>query len=60
MPVRDARVHRDVVESLRPVVMQFADASRGHEESPAYTQLRRLLSQAQIIAEDIDREERNE
>lgn len=50
MPVNDATVHDAVVESLRPVVLEFADASRGNEESPAYTQLRRTLRGAQQVA----------
>lgn len=53
MPVKDAAVHDDVVESLRPVVLEFADASRGNDESHAYTQLRRTLTAAQKVAADI-------
>lgn len=54
MPVKDAAVHQSVVESLRPVVHGFADASRGNDESPAYTQLRRTLTMAQQVAATID------
>lgn len=53
MPVKDSAVHDDVVESLRPVVQEFAEACRGNEETPAYTQLRRTLTAAQQIAVDI-------
>lgn len=52
MPVKDSRIHEEVVQSLRTVVKDFADASRGNEESPAYTQLRRMLTAAtQVVAE---------
>ena len=53
MPVKDADIHDPVVESLRPIVLDFADASRGNDESPAYTQLRRTLTAAQRVAADI-------
>ena len=53
MPVKDADIHDHVVESLRPIVLDFADASRGNDESPAYTQLRRTLTAAQRVAADI-------
>jgi integrase len=52
MPVKDSRIHEEVVQNLRTVVKDFADASRGNEESPAYTQLRRMLTAAtQVVAE---------
>lgn len=54
LPVSDAKVHRDVVSSLRPVVSYFYEHSRGHLETPAYTQLRLLLSQAQSVADEIE------
>lgn len=57
MPVKDAAVHDDVVESLRPVVLEFAEACRGNEESPAYTQLRRTLTAAQRVAADVKAED---
>ncbi len=53
MPVKDADVHEGVVESLRTVVLEFADASRGNNESPAYTLLRHTLTAAQQVAADI-------
>lgn len=52
MPVKDSRIHEEVVQNLRTVVKNFADASRGNDESPAYTQLRRTLTAAtQVVAE---------
>jgi hypothetical protein len=53
LPLSDAKVHESVVESLRPVVSEFASASRFNEESPAYTQLRRMFQAALQVAEDI-------
>jgi hypothetical protein len=54
MPVRDADIHRQVADDLRSVVLDFAGASRGHEISPAYTQLRRMLTAAERVAADIE------
>lgn len=53
LPLSDAAVHESVVESLRPVVREFASASRFNEESPAYTQLRRMFQAALQVAEEI-------
>lgn len=53
LPLSDAKIHESVVESLRPVVNEFASASRFNEETPAYTQLRRMFQAALQIAKDI-------
>lgn len=53
LPLSDAAIHESVVESLRPVVNEFASASRFNEESPAYTQLRRMFEAALEVARDI-------
>ncbi|WP_334106624.1 site-specific integrase [Methylobacillus sp.] len=53
LPLSDANVHESVVESLRPVVIEFANASRFNEESPAYTQLRRMFQAALQVAENV-------
>lgn len=53
LPLSDAKVHESVVESLRPVVSEFASASRFNEESPAYTQLRRMFQAALQVAKEI-------
>lgn len=53
LPLSDATVHEAVVESLRPVVTEFANASRFNEESPAYTQLRRMFRAALQVAEEV-------
>lgn len=53
MPVNDPTIHREVTDDLRPVVLKFAEASRGNEESPAYTQLRRTLDGAERVIADI-------
>jgi len=57
MPVRDSNVHAGVVESLRPVVAGFARASRGNTDSPAFTQIRRMLHAARAIVADIEADE---
>lgn len=53
MPVKDQAIHREVTSGLRSVVMEFVDASRGNEESPAYTQLRRTIEAAERVITDI-------
>lgn len=53
LPLSDAAVHESVVESLRPIVSEFANASRFNEESPAYTQLRRMFQAALQVAKEI-------
>lgn len=54
MPVRDAAIHRHVAEELRPVVLEFANACRSNTESPAYTQLRRMLTAVETVAAGIE------
>lgn len=49
MPVSDAAIHRHVAEELRPVVLEFARASRGNIETPAYTQLRRMANIEKVL-----------
>jgi hypothetical protein len=41
------------VESLRPVVVEFAAASRNNQQSPAYAQLKSTLDAARRIAEEL-------
>lgn len=53
LPLSDSTVHESVVESLRPVVIEFVNASRFNEESPAYTQLRRMFQAALQVAEEV-------
>lgn len=54
MPVSDVSIHRHVAEELRPVVLEFARASRANLETPAYTQLRRMLTAVEAVASDIE------
>ncbi|MBD8099143.1 tyrosine-type recombinase/integrase [Pseudomonas fluorescens] len=53
LPLSDPKIHESVVESLRPVVTAFATASRFNDESPAYTQLRRMFQAALKVAEEV-------
>lgn len=54
MPVRDDRIHRETIESLREIVKRFHATSRGEIQSPAFMQLRQTLSAAQELIEDLD------
>lgn len=53
MPLNDPEIHQEVVESLRPVVTEFAAASRNNQQSPAYAQLKSTLDAARRIAEEL-------
>lgn len=53
LPVTDASVHLEVLNQLRPVVNDFASASRNNEVSPAYTQLKTTLHSVRLVAETI-------
>lgn len=50
LPVSDGGIHRHVLESLRPVVQAFFDASKGELQSPAYAQLSRTLAAVEQVA----------
>jgi integrase-like protein len=54
IPVNDPKPHREVVEALRPVAIEFEGASRGEMQGPAFTQLRRVLENAEEISEATD------
>jgi hypothetical protein len=49
IPVNDPAPHREVRDTLRPVVREFYDASRGETQGPAYTQLRRTLEAVEEV-----------
>ncbi|WP_245513266.1 tyrosine-type recombinase/integrase [Rhizobium sp. BK376] len=59
MPLNDPEIHQEVVDSLRPVVTEFAAASRNNQQSPAYAQLKSTLDAARRVAEELksDRED---
>ncbi|WP_372416402.1 site-specific integrase [Rhizobium mongolense] len=40
MPLGEAEIHEEALEGLRPVVVEFAAASRNNQLSPAYSQLK--------------------
>lgn len=55
MPLADPVIHESVVETLRPIVNEFLSASRFNDESPAYTQLKRMFQAALDVSETIKR-----
>ncbi|WP_274629034.1 tyrosine-type recombinase/integrase [Arvimicrobium flavum] len=61
MPLGEPEIHEEVLESLRPVVVEFASASRNNQQSPAYAQLKGTLDAVRRVVEELksDREERN-
>ncbi|BCH05259.1 hypothetical protein MesoLj131b_72580 (plasmid) [Mesorhizobium sp. 131-2-5] len=61
MPLGEPEIHEDVLDSLRPVVTEFAAASRNNQQSPAYAQLKGTLDAVRRVVEELksDRNERN-
>lgn len=60
LPVSDQGIHQEVLDTLRPVVRNFFDASRGESQSPAYTQLRRTIIAVQRTIEELRRSDASE
>ena len=56
MPVRDAGLHREVLDGLRGVVRFFHDTSRGEASSPAYLQLQHAIAGVQAILDELEGE----
>ncbi len=54
MPLNDLDIHRQVLADFRSVVSFFSEASRGEENSPAYVQLKRTISNVQSIIAEIE------
>ncbi|PND20498.1 site-specific recombinase [Ensifer sp. MMN_5] len=60
MPLREPAIHEEVLESLRPVVVEFAAASRNNEQSPAYAQLKSTLDAVRRVVEELKADELQE
>ncbi|MBB5051026.1 integrase [Afipia massiliensis] len=56
MPLRDHAIHEQVLKDLRPVVLEFAGASRNNEQSPAFVQLRTTLDGVRRVVESLKAE----
>ena len=54
MPLRDAKIHRRVLEDLREIVVFFNEASKGDLASPTYLQLQRTISGVQQVIAEIE------
>ncbi|CDM63116.1 tyrosine-type recombinase/integrase [Rhizobium favelukesii] len=53
MPLGESEIHEEVLESLRPVVVEFASASRNNEQSPAYAQLKATMDAVRRVVEEL-------
>lgn len=53
MPLGEPEIHEEVLESLRPVVVEFASASRNNQQSPAYGQLKGTLDAVRRVVEEL-------
>jgi len=56
MPVSEPDIHEQVLDQLRPVVLEFANASRNNEQSPAFIQLRSTLDGVRRVVEGLKAE----
>lgn len=56
MPVSEPDIHEQVLDQLRPVVLEFANASRNNEQSPAFVQLRSTLDGVRRVIEGLKAE----
>lgn len=56
MPINDPEIHRQVLADFRSVVTFFAEASEGDENSPAYVQLTRTISNVHAIIAELEGE----
>jgi integrase len=56
MPLRETGIHERVLKQLRPVVLEFAQASRNNEQSPAFVQLRMTLDGVRRVVEGLKAE----
>ncbi|MBE2259079.1 MAG: tyrosine-type recombinase/integrase [Rhodobacteraceae bacterium] len=54
MPLNDPEIHKQVLADFRSVVTFFSEASMGDDNSPAYLQLRRTISNVQAIIEELE------
>lgn len=53
MPLGEPDIHEQVLEDLRPVVIDFAAASRNNQQSPAYAQLKSTLDAVRRVVEEL-------
>ncbi|RUW64553.1 tyrosine-type recombinase/integrase, partial [Mesorhizobium sp. M4B.F.Ca.ET.049.02.1.2] len=53
MPLGEPDIHEEVLENLRPVVTEFAAASRNNQQSPAYAQLKGTLDAVRRVVEEL-------
>ena len=54
MPVRDIPLHEQVLKDFRGVVNDFKVAGAGDQESPAYLQLRRTITEVQSVINQLE------
>lgn len=54
LPVSDPQIHKDVVDGLRPIVLEFAEMARPGETSPAMRQLQATLEFAQSVIDQLE------
>ncbi|WP_245262811.1 site-specific integrase [Ensifer sp. BR816] len=60
MPLGEPEIHQEVLESLRPVVTEFAAASRYNQQSHAYAQLKTTLDAVRRVVEELKSESMDE
>lgn len=53
MPLNEAGIHEEVLAGLRPVVIEFAAASRNNQQSPAFAQLKSTFDAVRRVIEEL-------
>ncbi|AKT33517.1 site-specific integrase [Pseudomonas syringae pv. actinidiae] len=54
LAVQNSKIHEEVRDGLRPVVLQFYNASRGENYSPAYSQLQDVLERVEHVIDELN------
>ncbi|NMX60324.1 site-specific integrase [Pseudomonas sp. WS 5079] len=54
LAVQNSKIHEEVRDGLRPVVLQFYNASRGESYSPAYSQLQDVLERVEHVIDELN------
>lgn len=54
MPLRDLRLHKQVLTEFRSIVNDFRFASEGDEQSPTYLQLRQTIAEVQGVIQQLE------
>lgn len=58
LPLHDRTTHEIVLASMREIVVFFEKSSKGDVNSPAYLQLRRTISDVQVVIDELSEDDK--